>query len=272
MAAIFDLEYKKFNPSGLPMQSLLGVDIYRGDVNKWSIVHKFGRNDSVTTSITPVSIGGNYRTPTTATALEVVSSNVNDTAAGTGGQEITVVGLDSSWNEVTQTVELNGTTAVALPTNLTRLYRAYISRSGTYANQTAGSHAGTITIRESGAGQEWAEIEITGTFGKGQTQIGAYTVPAGYTAYLLSKHMSVDANQSAIVYFYQRTNIDDTTTPYTGVMRLVEQQDGVSGDITVKPITPIREFPEKTDIGFMAQTTAGTASVSVDFEILLVEN
>ena len=116
------------------------AEVAKGNVPKHSLVHKFGAH-TLTTTLEPICFSGFYRTPTTATALEFVSSSTNDTSAGTGAREVTVIGLDSSWNEVSQTVTTNGTTAVALSTDLIRLYRWYVSSSGTYATQTTGLKA-----------------------------------------------------------------------------------------------------------------------------------
>jgi len=112
-------------------------------------VHKFGAAN-LTTTIAPITYSGVYQTPMTAQSLEFVSSNANDISTGSGAREITVIGLDSSWNEVSQTVITDGTTPVALNTDLIRLYRWYVSQSGTYATQSMGSHAGILTIRAAG--------------------------------------------------------------------------------------------------------------------------
>ena len=125
------------------------IEVRKGNIAGHSLVHKFGEA-SVSTSLVPVTGSVEYPTPTSATSLELISSDTNDTSSGSGAREVTVLGLNGSWNEVSQTVSTNGTTAVALTTDLLRIYRWYVSQSGTYATQSAGSHAGTLTIRESG--------------------------------------------------------------------------------------------------------------------------
>jgi len=245
------------------------LEVAMGNVPNAKLVHKFGRHSDVTTSIEPVSLSGNYRTPTTATQLEVVSTDVDDTAGGTGARKILIQGLNSTWQEETTIVNLNGTTPVTIPVNYTRVYRAYITESGTYASQTAGSHQGTLTIEEVGTGNDWAIINIDNGFALGQTQIGAYSIEKGCTGYLMTKFINTDTVRTATGYFFQRQGINETTAPYD-TMRLVEQEDGITGSLTVKPQGVIRVFPELTDIGFMARTTQGTAAMSVDFEMLLI--
>lgn len=246
------------------------VEVAKGNIPKHSLIHKFGAGN-LTTTLAPVTLGGFYRVPTTATALEFVSSNVNDTSAGSGAREVTIIGLDASWNEVIQTVPTNGTTAVALSTNLIRLYRWYVSSSGTYATQSTGSHAGTLTIQESGGGAVWSEIGIT-PFPLGQSEIACYTVPIGYTAYLLTKTVSVDSVKSVDVYFFQRPNANDVTTPYSGTMRMIEKEIGVTGSIDFRIVSPKGPFVGPCDLGFMGKSSAGTADVSAEFELLLVQD
>lgn len=247
------------------------LEVAKGNVAKHSLVHKFGAHN-ITTTLEPITHGGFYRTPTSATALEVVSSSANDTnTAGTGAREVTIIGLDSSWNEVSQTVNLNGTTAVALGTNLIRLYRWYVSVSGTYADQSNGSHAGTLTIQESGGGNVWSTITAT-PFPTGQSQIGVYTVPTGYTAYLLSKNVFVDTAKTADIYFFQRPNTDDVSSPYSGTMRLFEREVGVQGGFELRTVAPKGPFVGPCDIGFMGIVSAGTGECSVEFELLLIED
>ena len=108
-------------------------------------------------------------------------------------------------------------------------------------------------------------------FGVGQSQIGQYTVPLGYTAILMSKFVSVDVRQSANVYFFQRPNIDVVTAPYEG-MRLVEQETGIQSVYNVKPIMPINVFEEKTDIGFMGRSALSTSAIACNFELMLISN
>ena len=246
------------------------IEVQKGDVPGHSIVHKFGES-TVGTTLQPVTESGFYRTPTVATALEFVSDDVNDTAAGSGAREITVIGLNSSWVEVTQTFATNGTTPVALVTDLIRLYRWYVSSSGTYADQSNGSHAGTLTIREAGAGQVWTTIDTT-PLAKGQSQIGVYTIPVGKTGYIVSEHAVVDSNKDIDILAFRRDNADDVTVPYSGVMRMLNQFIGVAGDIPLVPRSPMSGLVGPCDVGFMAKVDTGTGAVSVDFEILLVDD
>ena len=56
-----------------------------------------------------------YTEPTTSDTFVINSTSANDTSAGTGVRTVQVVYLDSSGNEQSTTVTLNGTTDVAIP-------------------------------------------------------------------------------------------------------------------------------------------------------------
>lgn len=235
-----------------------------------NVVHKFG-SATVGTSFTPVTYAQVYQTPTAATALEFVGG-VADTAAGAGAAEITVQGLDGNWEEDTRTFDTNGSTPVALPTDLTRLYRWFVSASGSYATATSGSHSTTLTIRVAGAGATWAQLDAT-DIAKGQSEIACYTVPLGKHAYVLSQHVQVDSTKSADVLFLQRPNANDVTAPYSGTLRLINQFFGVADEAHSRPDTPVGgPFVGPCDLIHLGRVGTGTGSIAIDFEILTFDS
>lgn len=233
------------------------------------IVHKFGAINDVTTTLTPVSSSGTYQTPATLTSLEIVSSDANDTSGGTGARTVAVTGLTTDYAEITETVSMNGTTAVALSNQFYRVYRIQVATSGTYATAAASSHAGTITVRTSGAGATWGLISIDAGFGLGQSEIGAYSVPAGKTAFLLTKTFDVESAKSASVYFFVREAIDTVSAPFSA-MQTKQVHRNKADSLRAQPITPLGPFVGPADIGFMAKATTSTADVQVDFEVELI--
>ena len=256
--------------NGLPNKNLF-LEIEGGNVQGWSHVRKFGKIFGLTTALTPITITGLYQTPTSAQSLEIVSSDTNDTAAGSGCREVTIIGLNDSFVETTVTCATDGTTPVAVTGTWRRVYRMYNSASGTYGTSATSSHAGNIILRNSGAGVNWAQLYVDSGFGLGQTMIGCYTVPAGYTAYVYSSYLSVDSTKSVSAYFFQRPNADDTTAPYSAI-RAVTSVELIGGINYMGIDMPIGVYQAKTDIGWMAKTSASTANVSVVFDIYLKQN
>jgi len=134
------------------------------------------------------------------------------------------------------------------------------------------SGATTLRVRAGNANDTAAGTgarEVT-DFPRGQSQICAYSVPVGQTAYILDYRITSDSNKAIDVSLFKRENILETAPPYTP-MRLIEEFTGVQGFIDHESSIPFGPFPELTDLGFMAKAVS-SADVSCDFEILLIED
>ena len=89
------------------------LQISRGQIAYHEFIHKFGYNPSIGTSDETVwSEGGLYVYPTSASTMYISSSSTADTAAGTGARTATVSGLDANFDEISETVSLNGQAGV----------------------------------------------------------------------------------------------------------------------------------------------------------------
>ena len=249
------------------------IEMALGNVPNFSIVHKFGRNASVGSTLEPITQSGFYRTPTSNTALEILSTSADDNATGIGARTIYYEGLKEVAGELvitSNTVTMNGLTPVTLPDSLIRLYRWYVATSGTYATQSSASHQGELTIRESGGGDIWSAIKANGLF-KGQSQIGCYTVPSGYTALINRIAYSVQASHEAEIIFMQRNGVLNTTAPFDA-LRVITDIDSAKGTTSVDFVAPIN-IQEETDLFFMGKSKGGQAlPMTIDFEIKLVQN
>jgi hypothetical protein len=249
------------------------AEVAKGNIPKHSVVHKFG-SGTLTTTLTPVTQTNTYPTPTTAQSLEFVSSSASDALNSTGAFEITFIGLDANWDEQSVSVAAHatdGTIAVAIPGTWLRLYRWYVSQSGVYATDSVGSHVGTLTTQISGGGTIWDTIPIT-PFQVGQSQIGAYTIPSGFTGYMIAKNVTVDSSKVTDMYFFQRPLADDVTTPFTGTMRMVERELNITVPFNQPFVIPKGPFVGPCDVGFMGKVSLTTGVASVEFELLLVED
>lgn len=251
------------------------IEVAKGNAVGHSLVNKFGFNDSIGSTLVPISDGGIYQTPTSAQALEIVSTNSNDNASGTGARTVEIQGLDANFDLQTETVSMNaadGTIAAPLVNTYIRVFRVKVATSGAYATQTTGSHVGTLTLQVSGGGDTWATIGTSvGGFPMGQTEIGVYTIPAGYTGYLLSKHVSIESTKIPNILWFRREGADTVAAPFD-TMRLFERHQGAATEIIYQPPAPPIIFPEKTDVGAMGYVGTGSAAVAVEFQILLVAN
>lgn len=130
-------------------------------------------NTAVSAANTDVWAGGIlYPFKTSATGMEVVSSSANDAVAGTGATSIVVQGLDANYNEIVETVLMNGTTAVPTVNSFIAINSCFVTGSGVGA-----TNAGAISIRDVGGGTVRQIIPA----GYSISRSSVYTVPAGYT-------------------------------------------------------------------------------------------
>lgn len=246
-----------------------GLELSAGRITGTSAVQKFGFSGTIGTTFKPLTLINDYRMRQAASAVTLrvkAGGNAADTAAGAGAREVTLIGLNQLGAEVTEAVATAGASASSATTaTFIRLYRAYVSSSGAYADgHTTFSQAAAITIEDSGAANDW------GTLGAqlGQTQIGAYTVPLGKTAYIQNITLNVSSSKAVSFKFMQRRDVLTAAAPYKA-WRLIRQMDLVTGRAGVSPNAPFGPFPALTDLCFFAKTATGTGSASVDFEIIL---
>jgi hypothetical protein len=242
--------------------------------NNTYIVNKFGHNAAVGTTPVPISHGGIYRTPQVsgATTVRVKAGDADDASDGTGARSIYIEGINASGEKVSEVIPTNGETAGANSSNsYIRLYRAYVNESGTYGSQSSSSHAADIVIENSAGTADWITIDLDSAgFADSQSEVGAFTVPRGKTAYILNITYAVDSTKQTSLFLYKRNNILDTSAPYSSVRK----QFGIfaaksTGTFDLK--VPIK-IEELTDIGFLASVDSNTAGVSIYFSVLIRDN
>lgn len=234
---------------------------------------QFGRNPAVGTTFVPITSNGFYRTPQVsgATTLRIkAGGNAADTAAGVGARAVTLQGLDETGAFAEETLATNGALASgSTTTTFLRVYKAFVSASGTYATATAGSHAGDIVVENTAGTEDWLTILVAG-FPTGETEIGVISVPLGKEMYISDTRISVDSTKVMDLILFQRRNILETSAPYTA-MRAIEDHAGITETHDLAHVYPLGPFPALTDVGYMGKVAAGTADASVAFNYLLVD-
>ena len=181
------------------------------------------------------SAGGNYPFPASAGTISVVSASASDTAV-----TMLISGLDANFLPVTATVALNGTTAVVTTQSFLRINSVIT---------TAGNAVGNVTFTRG------ATVIAQVNAGIGQTQMGVYTVPAGYTLYL--NYFQADGNTTTTSGAFMNTRLKTTLNP-SGVVLV----SGQSTYLTTLQITYDIPFQvtEKTDFEFQFQGSGGAGA------------
>ena len=238
------------------------LDVAAGNIAGVSNVSKFGYNPSVG-SVTYESIweGSNaYPWQTVADQLEVLSSDANDTSAGTGARTVELQGLDSSWNLLTETVTMNGTSAVTTTGSFLRIFRARVVTAGTSLR-----NEGDITIRDQDTSTTRALITNGTTAGMGQTLMAVYTIPAGKTGYVVNINFS---SAKDLEQEYRLMARDNTVANAAWNVKEFMTGRGGFNDFTKRAIN---KYTEKTDLDLQAISSA-TSSVAGGFELILIDN
>jgi hypothetical protein len=234
---------------------------FRGVPTGYRRVTALGNNPDIDTGTFPEDVwtgGGLYPWMSGSTSLEVVSDSANDTAAGTGARTVSVAGLNDGYDEVSQTITLNGLTAVAIPKTLRRINQITVITAG--SGQT---NAGAITVRDASAGATRGIIQA----GYGVSRQSQYTVPAGYTMQVTSMVFSINrpsASLDATIAIFIQSS--------AGVYRL-PLEISVDGNTYRHDGIPGIPVSEKTDFGFRCTYASGNnIDLTAGFLAILKKN
>ncbi|MES0329157.1 MAG: hypothetical protein ABUK06_02600, partial [Dehalococcoidales bacterium] len=216
---------------------------------------KWGNNTAITTTEEDLwSAGGAYAFPSdSGVSLEVVSSDAGDTT-----QVVTIEGLAGNFTEQSETITLNGTTAVVVPGTWTRVNRAFNSNSAVFD--------GAVSVQAAGAGAVYASLAATHQ----QTSQAIYTIPAGCTALILDVKGSINrtgATSLAADYFL---NVREFGKVFRKKWHVGVQKDGNS-NVEDNMIIPER-VPEKTDIKVSGIAATTDVSGSAWFYVLVMSH
>lgn len=249
-----------------------GLLLSQGAMYPDYLVHKFGHNDEVSqAAFVPLSVDAIYNTPQVSGAIamrvKAGGNAADDDAAGAGARKIIIQGLDETGALQQEELTLNGAAVGSTGTiTFMRLFRAWVSESGTYGNATSPSHVGDIIVEDTG-GAQWLNIHA-GDFSAAQSEISSFSIPLDYKGYLVSLGVTVASTKTAEIIFIQRAGILETAAPYSrlgAVRRLIGQANHYSEDLSNCPI----EFDELTDIGFMGKAAGINTGISAHFGLVL---
>ncbi len=207
------------------------IHIARGAVAQTSHINKFGYNTSVGTNFETITdLGGDQYYPTSAGIVSVVSSDANDDDGDTGARTMEIQGLDGNYEEISETITLNGTSAVTTTASFHRVFRMRVLTAG-----TTGTNEGNLTA--SIGGNDVARISAANG---GQTLMAVYTVPKGKTAYLDDFHGSLSKNQEAVFMIRTKNGIESSAWQVKAMFGTF------ANSVHYHYPVPI-EIPEKTD-------------------------
>ena len=215
-------------------------------------IHKFGAVPSMSTNTTGTIWDKNdtvYPWSAWSTASVI---NIDRASASDANKQVTVYGLDANYNQINETITLTNATNNTSVNEFIRVFRAFCSDGV--------SNVGNITIQVG-----TTDVAVI-TAGKAQTLMAIYTVPAGYTGYLLKGTCSAQAGADATGDMFVRYFGQDSFRVGHSF-----EVSGSGGQYLYEFGVPI-PIPEKSDIDVRVATRSNNGRFTAAFDMILVEN
>ncbi len=227
-------------------------DIVKGNMAGYGYMNKFGRNPDVgATQETAWGAGGLYPWPTSAEILKVSSSDADDDGdpAGNGARTIQLYGLDADYALQNETITMNGQASVATANSYIRVFRATVLSAG-----DSGWNEGTISVKNNADAVTLLTIEPK----MSQTLMALFTIPAGYTGYILSWYVATGLAKVTSALLCVR--------PFGQVFQLKRYIELYQSSYQERFDFP-NPIPEKSDITLRAMATGGGGTLSGGFSL-----
>ena len=239
------------------------LQLSRGQITGHKLVTISGYNPDIdTTWESLIPSGGFIAYPATAVQMKVSSSSASDTAAGVGARTVTITGLDGNWNELSETVTLNGQTTVLTTSLFFRVNGLSVASAGTSLANVGDIYFGNGVVTAGVPATIYDMIPA----GFNNRQTHAYSVPAGYTGYIVAARFVMAQSAGAdIVWARLTTTNSDNIKRSAAVAQL---NNGVL-PLTISMPIPV---PEKTTIAGEGLGNAANNFCSSLFQIVLISN
>ena len=238
--------------------------ISRGHSQGYRTLYKFGYNPDVDTQEETVwGNSGDYVWLDSAVTMFVSSTSADDTGTGTGARTILIQGLDEDYNEIEETITLTGQTQVATQLSYLRIYRSFV----TLAGSNEGTN-GVIYIGSSGATGGVPNTTVYASVSIGnQTQIAAYTVPAGYTLYIDEINFTAAVSQAQKLVRCKFNSRDYESNVFrTRFVQVIQSNQ------LIQSFKYPQGFAEKTDLECRVSTDTSNTAIGASFQGVLIKN
>lgn len=232
-------------------------DIAEGNVPEHSVFRAFGHNAVVAAAWETVYGTSDLRTYlTSGERLQVTSDDADDDGdpVGNGARTVTIIGLDDNYDVLTETVTMNGVANVLTDGTFLRVISLAVATAG-----STGYNEGTITVSNNGDTIVLDQIQPQDN----ASLSAVYTVPNGYTAYIVQAMATEGSTKGSQFGFWIRTHGGLWAKKRT----IVLLDSGI-----VVPMPMPMKLPAKTDIEIRAWGILAGANVSAGFEGWIEEN
>lgn len=239
-------------------------NIQRGVVPGYTYKQRHAYSSEV--SATFFSCMWNIAPPTTynfllaSQTLQISSTNANDTAAGTGARTVLIEGLDSNYDQISETISLNGTAGVTTANSYFRINSLTTQTYGTDKRNRGDIYLGSGVII-AGVNSIPHSLIVAGA---NISEIGVLTVPRGYTFILYDYNVAVSAGKEATLRARVRTSPSSPFTYGGGTSVFEKRTDTFETTLSI--------IPEQNDIEVLAIANSANTKVVLDLQTALVDN
>jgi hypothetical protein len=239
------------------------LQVARGQIAWHRSVTIFGYNPDVDqTRVTVWPHTGVLPLPPAALQMKVSSSSANDTANGTGARTVFVGGLDANHNEISETVTLNGQTAVLTTQFFLHINEAYVATAGSSLSAEGDISFGDGIVTSGVPATVYDLIK----FDYNQRITGSYTIPAGYKGYVSQGLFSAGQPGGSAQVSGRLMTIG--TDGIRRTIAITTVNNGAADYVFEYP----QQIPEKTTLEATAQGSSNNNEASAMFILVLVYN
>lgn len=249
---------------GREFKEIMSLDfllaISTGLVEGFKHKHKFWENPDVWTAEETIwAQGWIYSYLTTASKVKVSSSDVNDTSAWTWARTIIIEGLDANYNEISETISLNGQTWVETTKSFLRILSVIVLTAWSGWTAAGDIYVWTWTITLWVPAVVYAKVRIWNN----RSLLWLQTIPAGYTWFLRLWKASASSWKAVDMKFLMR--------PLDWVFTVGHTFSLYQNNYDYNFIIPV-PIPEKTDLEVRASSSASGTKVTCAFDVILIKN
>jgi len=230
-----------------------GLGVAKGQFDDITSIHKFGAVPAMSQNQSGTIWDVNdtaypWSAFDTAGTLSIPTVNASD-----NGKSVVLVGLDSDYLELSETVTVSSSGATTTTQSFKRIFRAYVT-NGSVTN------VGDIVVQKGGT------TVATIKAGKAQTLMAVYTVPAGKTGYMLKGVATCQAGADATGEMFIRYFGQDSFRVGHSF-----EVSGTGGEYLYDFGIPVK-IPEKSDIDVRCSVRSNNARVTAAFDMILDED
>lgn len=236
------------------------LQISYGDFGEYSPVAIEGTNMNISIGSADIwAAGGELVYLTSAEQMNIASLSVNDTLLGTGARTVKIVGLDGSYQQISEVVEMNGTTNVLTTLSYLRVIIMEVVSSGTLEDNEGIIDATSLT-------SSTVQCAIPATAGLSKNS--HFTVPVGKELIILSAEINATKLSGGIapnikLNAFLRKLGENPEAPW---LNPVSRRLDTSVQDQLLVIQPVgAPITEKSDLRFNAETDQNQTEVRVRY-------